>query len=78
LVYTMSEISSVWTVFFIILGTAIVSALVALKWVVYSRRKPRRRQRRHRLNPTLAQVGGLPPVRDGEKSSEPPTPTSPP
>jgi hypothetical protein len=73
----MSEISSVWTVFFIILATAIVSALVALKWVV-SRRKPRRRQRRHRLNPTLAQVGGLPPVRDGEKPSGPPTPTSPP
>jgi hypothetical protein len=72
----MSEISSAWSVFFIILGTAMVSALAALIWVVFSHRKPRRRQRRHRLNPTLAQVGGLPPVRDEEKSSEPPTPTS--
>ena len=72
----MSEISSAWSVFFIILGTAMVSALVALIWVVFSHRKPRRRQRRHRLNPTLAQVGGLPPVRDEEKPSEPPTPTS--
>jgi hypothetical protein len=74
----MSEFSSVWAVFFIILGAAIVSALAALTWVLFSRRKPRRRQRRHRLNPTLAQVGGLPPVRDEEKPSEPPTPTSPP
>jgi hypothetical protein len=74
----MSEMSSAWTVFFIILGTAIVSALGALKWVVFSRRKSRRRHRRHRLNPTLAQVGGLPPVRNEEKPSEPPTPTSPP
>ncbi|MGA2684014.1 MAG: hypothetical protein ABSF51_03070 [Verrucomicrobiota bacterium] len=74
----MSEISSAWSVFFIILGTAMVSALAASIWVVFSHRKPRRRQRRHRLNPTLAQVGGLPPVRDEEKSSEPPTPTSPP
>jgi hypothetical protein len=73
----MSDISSVWAVFFIILGTAMVSALVALIWETFSRRKPRRRQRR-RLNPTLAQVGGLPPVRDEEKPSEPPTPTSPP
>jgi hypothetical protein len=72
----MSEISSAWSVFLIIFGAALASALAALIWVVFSRRKPRRRQRRHRLNPTLAQVGGLPPVRDEEKVSEPPTPTS--
>jgi hypothetical protein len=35
------------------------------------RRKERRRRRAHRpLNPTLAQTGGLPPIR-GEDSSEP-------
>ena len=35
----------------------------------YVRQRTRRRKRAHRRNPTLAETGGLPPVRSGDASS---------
>jgi hypothetical protein len=57
--------------------------LGALLWIVFFRKKIRRRRKHHRRhhreeykpNPTLAQSGGLPPVRE-EKNTD--APTSPP
>jgi hypothetical protein len=71
--------------FFIMVGVFALVAIGALIWAFFFRKRGRRHKRRrqhherHRLNPTLAQIGGLPPARPDEKPSErqPPTPTSP-
>ena len=51
---------------------AAISALILL--VIFRKKKRHRRRKRHhyeqrQLNPTLAETGGLPPVRENEKSS---------
>ena len=63
-----------WVDFFIMAGAIALVAIGALTWVFYFRKRARRRRRKsrhrheHRLrNPTLAQNGGLPPVRREEK-----------
>jgi hypothetical protein len=66
----MSNVLPAWADFLIVAGTTILVALAALVWVVFFRKKARRRHKNRRyLNPTLAQVGGLPPIRHEEKLS---------
>jgi hypothetical protein len=84
---TVGPLTPEWVDFFIMAGVFALVAIGALIWAYFfrkrgrNRRHKRRRQHNehHRLNPTLAQIGGLPPPRQDEKFSErqPPTPTSP-
>lgn len=78
----MSELWSAWAGFLIVMGTAALVTLVALVWIFFFRKNKRRRHKRRRRhnegqqpNPTLAQIGGLPPLRRDEKFSERPPPT---
>jgi hypothetical protein len=77
--------------FFIVMGAIMLAALTALIWLAFFRKKhthlhkhrhrhrhhgKKRKRREHRpLNPTLAQTGGLPPIRTEEP---PPAQTPPP
>jgi hypothetical protein len=72
----MNNLLPVWTDFSIVADTIILVALAALVWAVFFRERPRRqhKNRRH-LNPTLAQVGGLPPIWHEEKPFGQPQPT---
>jgi hypothetical protein len=73
----MNNLLPAWTDFLIVIGTTVLVALAVLVWVVFFRKKPRRRHKNRRhLNPTLAQVGGLPPRRHEEKPSGQSRPTS--
>lgn len=73
----MNNLSPAWTDFLIIIGATVLAALTVLVWVVFSHKKTRRRHKNRRhLNPTLAQVGGLPPIRHEEKPSGQSQPTS--
>jgi hypothetical protein len=73
----MNNLLPAWTDFLIVVGSTVLFALAVLVWVVFSRKKTRHRHKNRRhLNPTLAQVGGLPPMRHGEKPSGQPQPTS--
>jgi len=73
----MNNLLPAWTDFLIIIGTTVLVALAVLVWVVFFRKKQRRRHKNRRhLNPTLAQVGGLPPIRHEEKPSGQSQPTS--
>ncbi len=72
-----------WVDFLIVFLAIGLVAMLALIWAVYFRKKERRRRKhryhqRRKLNPTLADIGGLPPVREEESSSgqTPPTPQS--
>jgi peptidoglycan/LPS O-acetylase OafA/YrhL len=63
-----------WVDFLIMAGAIALVAIGALIWTFFLRKPGRRRRRKlrhhheHRLpNPTLAQNGGLPPVRQEEK-----------
>jgi hypothetical protein len=78
----MSELLSAWAGFLIVLGAAVLVTLVAMVWILFFRKNRHRRHKRHRqhnenrqLNPTLAQIGGLPPTRPDAKFSERPPPT---
>jgi hypothetical protein len=57
----------------VVTAIALASVLsVALALMVGMRRKKKRRHHHHRpLNPTLAQTGGLPPLREKENSPPP-------
>ncbi|MGB8369770.1 MAG: hypothetical protein ACLPYZ_08175 [Limisphaerales bacterium] len=77
----MGRMSPAWVDFFILTGAFALVGIGALIWILFFR-KPgrRRRKRRHRHehlspNPTLAQNGGLPPVRQEERPSRRPPPT---
>ena len=65
-----------WLNFLAMAVGIIVAAIGALLWVVMFRKKGKRKRRHHhsrekrQLNPTLAETGGLPPVRENEKSSD--------
>jgi hypothetical protein len=70
-----------WVDFLIMLATFVVVAIGAMIWVLFFR-KPGKLRRKHRhhhehlsSNPTLAENGGLPPIRPGEKPSRRPAPT---
>jgi hypothetical protein len=67
--------------FFIMAGAFALVGIGTLIWIFFFR-KPGKRRRKHRhrherysSNPTLAQSGGLPPVRQKEKPSHRPSPT---
>jgi uncharacterized iron-regulated membrane protein len=72
-----------WLNFLAMAGAMLLVASGTLIWYFAFRkgRKPRKRKHRHHhresraLNPTLAQTGGLPPVREEEKT-DPPAPPS--
>jgi len=79
----MDEMLSAWAGFVIVMGTAVLVTLAAVVWILFFRKNARHRRRRrrqrsdqHQPNPTLAQIGGLPPAREDDKlSEEQPTPT---
>ncbi len=78
----MDEMLSAWAGVVIVIGAAVLVTLVAVVWILFFRKNARHRRRRrqhndqHRPNPTLAQIGGLPPARHDDKlSEEQPTPT---
>jgi hypothetical protein len=70
-----------WVDFFIMAGAFALVGIGMLIWIFYfrkpgkRRRKHRHRHERHLSNPTLAQSGGLPPVRPEVKPSRRPSPT---
>jgi len=43
----------------------------ATRWSLFSRKRHRRRRRSRPRNPTLAEAGGLPPVRGGSEATDP-------
>ena len=68
--------------FFIMAGVFVLIALSLLIWVLYIRKSGRRHRRKHlhphrrerrSINPTLAEVGGLPPSRPPNSPEPPPT-----
>ena len=69
----LGRITPEWVDFLIMLGAFLLIAGGALIWLFFFRKtgKRRRKRRHHRehspSNPTLAQSGGLPPVRKEEK-----------
>jgi hypothetical protein len=72
-----------WVDFFIMVGAIALVAIGGLIWALFLRKRGQRRRRKshhhheHRLpNPTLAQDGGLPPVRQEEKPPGQQMPTS--
>ena len=73
-----TRIAPEWLDFFVMIGVLLVLATCVLVWVVYFRkggRKHRRHRRHHErraANPTLAETGGLPPLRPPEPSEKPP------
>jgi hypothetical protein len=74
----VGQLSPEWLDFFIMCGAIGLVLLAAFFWALLFRKsgKRRRKNRRHRhrpLNPTLAESGGLPPVRR-EKNPDAPTP----
>jgi len=79
----MDEMLSAWAGVVIVMGTAVLVTLAAGVWILFFRKNARHRRRRRRQhsdqnqpNPTLAQIGGLPPAREDDKlSAEQPTPT---
>lgn len=80
----MDEMLSAWAGFVIVMGTAVLVTLAAGVWILFFRKNARHHRRRRRRqrndqpqpNPTLAQIGGLPPAREDDKlPEEQPTPT---
>jgi membrane protein implicated in regulation of membrane protease activity len=62
-----------WANFLAIFVVIVLSALAVFLWAVMFRKKRKRKHRQHhhekrKLNPTLAESGGLPPPREPEKS----------
>jgi len=77
----VGRMTPVWVDFFIMTGAFALVGIGVLIWIFFFR-KPGRRRRKHRHrhehrspNPTLAQSGGLPPVRQEEKPSPRPPST---
>ena len=77
---TVSPATATWMNFLVMAAVFVLVAASALVWVFYVRKRRHKHRHKHRhrrerrpVNPTLAETGGLPPVR----SSEPPD-TSPP
>ncbi len=80
---SIGSLTPQWVDFFIMAGAIALVAIGALIWIFFFRKPGRRRRRkiRHRHerrvpNPTLAQKGGLPPVRPDEKPSNQRMPTT--
>jgi hypothetical protein len=73
-----------WVTFLIMAGSLTLGALAVMVWFLMFRKKRHRKRRRHhqhedrQLNPTLAQVGGLPPVREEDRPPGQTSSTAPP
>jgi len=70
----VGRFSTEWVELFILFGAIALVVLLAFFWAIFFRKSGKRRRiHRHRrhcsLNPTLAESGGLPPVREEEKKS---------
>jgi len=74
-----------WVNFLVMVVALLLALIGSLLWVVMSRkrrrRKPRKRHKHQKLkqprekrknNPTLAETGGLPPIREVELPGDPP------
>lgn len=64
-----------WENHLIILGAILLPGFIAFIWAAFfrsSRKSRRRRRRERRMNPTLEQTGGLPPIRNSENSPDQP------
>jgi hypothetical protein len=77
----IGRFSPEWVDFFVVFGAIGLVVLVTFIWALFIRKNRTRRRKEHRrrhrpFNPTLAETGGLPPVREEEKTSgqSPPTP----
>jgi hypothetical protein len=63
-------VKSDWLMFAIMAGSIGIAVCVVTLWMVFYRPKSKKQRRKHRKrhkrqhNPTLAEKGGLPPVRD--------------
>lgn len=74
-----SDMLSAWAGVLVVFSAAILVTLLAMVWIVFLRKNARHRHRRRRLhnheqqplNPTLAEAGGLPPLREKGKTSQP-------
>ena len=69
-----------WVNFLALFAVIVLAAFAVFLWAVFFRKKKRKRKHRSRhrheerkLNPTLAESGGLPPARE-EKNTDAPTP----
>jgi hypothetical protein len=70
----LSGTTSAWIEFSIMAGAFLLVAVGSVIWLLYLRKPRRQRKHRHHrrrrsLPVTLAQTGGLPPVRQEEPSS---------
>jgi hypothetical protein len=79
----IGSLSEQWLDFFIVAAAIGLVTLLTFIWALFIRKNGKRKRKSHRrrhrsLNPTLAESGGLPPVREEDKSSgqTPPTPQS--
>ena len=71
-----------WLNFLAMFVAVVLSAFGILLWAVMFRKRRRRKHHKRReqrgerkLNPTLAEIGGLPPLRAPDKSSDQPPPS---
>ncbi len=66
-----------WVDVLIVLGAIFVVSVLAFVWFAFFYKKKRKQKHRHRhherrkKNPTLAETGGLPPIRGQENSPQP-------
>ena len=66
-----------WLNFFLVTGAILLGLVAVLIWAFYFRKNKRKRKRKHRhhrdgksqINPTLAEKGGLPPIRKEPEDS---------
>jgi len=79
---TIGHLTPEWVDFLIMAGAIILVATGALIWTFFIRKPGRRKRKYHHHherclpNPTLAQNGGLPPIRQKEKPPGRQTPTA--
>jgi hypothetical protein len=67
-----------WINFLAVAGGMLLGSIGVLIWFLAFRKKRKRKRKLHhherrQLNPTLAQTGGLPPLREEEKRTDAPT-----
>jgi hypothetical protein len=74
----VGQLSTEWVDLLIVMGSIGLVLLVAFCWALFFRRnvkrRIRRRKRRRSLNPTLAETGGMPPIREEKKPGAPAPP----
>jgi len=59
-----------WLYFGVIIGTVFICGLVVFLWISFVPKRRKRKRRHHghgRINPTRAEVGGLPPPKPAEE-----------